>query len=238
MRGLLKRGGAGTAPVRSEGQKLGASEPGSAGERVRCLHAGIDCVEQSLGKLIMGQLLSSVSLCLSFLVCTQTLRGAEGRAPWRLALRGRPKQVLCFPVPAPLRGRDGHVGPDSANYIPHNSVHRRHLGRWAVAAWGLALQAARPVLLTPILGLHHRGCGIPPSRASGDLGNSCLLSPLLHTWDPSPRVGPYGEACSLLAGQGSKYPDVRGSHVSSPDTHPAHSAHSPPFPDVPLFLLQ
>lgn len=115
------------------------------------------------------------------------------------------------------------MGPDSANYTPHNSVHRRHLGRWAVAAWGLALQAARPVLLTPILGLHHGGCGITPSRASGALANSCLLSPLLHTWDPSPRVGPYREACSPLAGQGSKYPDVRGSDVSSPDTHPLPS---------------
>lgn len=143
--------------------------------------------------------------------------------------RGRPKQVLCFPVPALLRGRGGHVGRDPANYISHNSVHRRHLGRWAVAALGLALQAARPVLLIPILGLHHGGRGIPQSRASGEVGNSCSLFPLLHTWDPGPRVGPCGEACSSPTGQGPKDPDVRGSHISSPDTHPAHSAHPLPF---------
>lgn len=76
-----------------------------------------------------------------FPLYTETLRGgagggrraAPGRALWKPAERGRPKRVLRFPALAPLRGRGGQARPDLKNYISHNPIPRRHLGRWAVA---------------------------------------------------------------------------------------------------------
>ena len=143
--------------------------------------------------------------------------------------------VLPGPGSAPGEGRPW--GPDPGDYISHNSVPRRHLGGWAVAAWGLALQAARMAQLTPNLGLHHGGRGTPTSRASGDLGSACPPSPLLHPRASGPRVRPREEACSLPAGQGPEDPEVGGSHVSSSDLCPVYSAHSPPFSDVPCFCF-
>uniref|UniRef100_A0AAA9U183 Protein phosphatase 1 regulatory subunit 14 n=1 Tax=Bos taurus TaxID=9913 RepID=A0AAA9U183_BOVIN len=66
-------------------------------------------------------------------------------------------------------GRGSHAGQDSVNYISHNPILNRHLGRWAVAAWGLALQAARPSQLTHNLGLHH---GSPPGAAGEGPGGA------------------------------------------------------------------
>nr|KAF6279472.1 hypothetical protein mPipKuh1_010247 [Pipistrellus kuhlii] len=104
-----------------------------------------------------------------------------------------------LPSPAPLQRRDCQARPGSANYISHNSVRRRHLGRWAVTAWGLALQTARSVLLTPILGLRHDGSG-PRRVGRRGPGSSCPPSPLLTRGSRS-TCRPRGETCSPPAGQ-------------------------------------
>lgn len=152
MRSLLKRGKEGKVPVTSERQR---SLRTKVCGRVRCPHPGPTVWNRKrlFGVSYFISIVTSTGSPISQLfmlesprLYTQTLQVTEGRALWRPALPRRPKQVLCFSAPAPLPGRGGHVGPDLANYISQNSVHRRHLGRWAVAVWGLALQAAGSVL--------------------------------------------------------------------------------------------
>lgn len=169
---------------------------------------------------------------------TQTLRGAEGRVPWRPALRGGAPNKFCASWSRLCCGGGaamwGRILRTTFPIIPFTAATLAG-GRWLPGVWPFRPPGrfCSSLFWASTMGWR----GIPQSRASGDVGNSCPLFPLLHTWDPGPRVGPCGEACSSPAGQGPKDPDVRGSHISSPDTHAAHSAHSPPFPDVP-FLLQ
>lgn len=162
------------------------------------------------------------------------MRGAEDRALWRPALRGRSKQV--FPAWDPLRGRGSHAGQDSVNYISHNPINR-HLARWAVAARGLALQAARPAQLTPNLGLHYGVRGTPRSAASSDLGSACPSSPPLHPREPGPRVCQREEASCPPLTEDRRTQKGEGwrSQVSSSDFGPVYSAHSPPFSGGPCF---
>ena len=163
------------------------------------------------------------------------MRGAEDRVLWRPALRGRSRQV--FPARAPLRGRGSHAGQDSVNYISHNPILNRHLGLWAVAAWGLALQAARPSQLTPKLGLHHGVRGTPRRGASSDLGSACPSSPSLHPREPGPRVCQREDASCPPLAEGWRTQKGGGwrSQVSSSDLCPVYSTHSPPFSGGPYF---
>lgn len=131
---------------------------------------------------------------------------------------------------AAMRGR-------TLNYISHIPSLNRHLGRWAVAAWGLALQGARPSQLTPNLGLHHGVRGTPRRGASSDLGSACPSSPPLHPREPGPRVCQREDAsCPPLAeGRSTQKGGGWSSQVSSSDLCPVYSAHSPPFSGGPCF---
>ena len=166
------------------------------------------------------------------------LRSAEDRALGRPALRGRSRQV--FPARAPLWGRGSHAGQDSVNYISHNPILNRHLGRWAVAAWGLALQAARPSQLTHNLGLHHGVRGTPRRGASSDLGSACPSSPSLHPREPGPRVCQREDASCPPSGRGPEDPEGRRVALPGLLLGPL-SCIQCPFPSIlrrPLFLLQ
>lgn len=152
MHRLLERGAPGKAPVRTEGQRRcrvticgRANEVASRWSRL----CGTDSRNAFYGSadsiFIIGGAVSPISQLFTpeFPLCTHRgcrevrgggREGAAGRALSKPAERGRPKQVLRFPAPARLRGRGGQARPDAENYISHNPVHRRHLGRWAVAA--------------------------------------------------------------------------------------------------------
>lgn len=207
---------------------------------MRCPHARTYYGELVLGSavIIIFIILSTGSSTSQFFkpqFAHKRLRGAEDRALWRPALRGRSEQV--FPARAPLRGRGGHAGQDSVNYISHNPSLNRHLGRWAVAAWGLAFQGARPSRLTPNLGLHRGVRGTPRRGASSDLGSACPSSPPLHPREPGPRVCQREDASCppLAAGRRTQKGGGWRSQVSSSDLCPVYSAHSPPFSGGPCF---
>lgn len=125
------------------------------------------------------------------------------------------------------------------NYISHNSVHRRHLGWWVVVAWGPVLKAVQAGSAQPRPG--------PPPREAPDPAEKGVRGPgqLLPTFSTSPPLGSQS-TCLVCAEKPTWLPLAKGRRTQmsgipkSPrrTLNPAHSAHFPPFPNGPLFLLE
>lgn len=150
--------------------------------------------------------------------------GCRGRRPVE---EGAPNK-FCAPLPG-LRCGGGAAMRDRTQrttfpIIPFPAAILAG-GRWLPGVWPFRPPGwlCSPAIRASTVG----GRGTLPGRASGDLGSSCPPSPLLHSWEPSPRVGPHGEAGSPPAGQGPEDPDRHRGLLRFLPGPPSHSVAVP-----------